>query len=47
MTEPGSAATGTLMRPDLLRRYASDAGFSDVEVLPVASAAFRIYLLRP
>jgi 2-polyprenyl-3-methyl-5-hydroxy-6-metoxy-1,4-benzoquinol methylase len=47
MTEPGSAATGTLMRPDVLRRYASDAGFSDVEVLPVASSAFRIYLLRP
>ena len=47
MSEPGSAATGTLMRPDVLRRYASDAGFSDVEVLPVASAAFRLYLLRP
>lgn len=47
MTEPGSAATGTVMRPDTLRRYATDAGFTSVEVLPVESAAFRLYLLRP
>ena len=47
MTEPGSAATGTVMRPDTLRRYAEEAGFSSVEVLPVESAAFRLYLLRP
>ncbi len=47
MTEPGSAATGTLIRPDTVRRYARDAGFSSVEVLPVESVAFRLYLLRP
>jgi len=47
MTEPGSAATGTLMRPDTLRKYATDAGFATVEVLPVDSVAFRLYLLRP
>jgi 2-polyprenyl-3-methyl-5-hydroxy-6-metoxy-1,4-benzoquinol methylase len=47
MTEPGSAATGTVIRPDILRRYALDAGFTSVEVLPVDSAAFRLYLLRP
>ncbi len=47
MTEPGSAATGTLIRPDIVRRYARDAGFSSVEVLPVESVAFRLYLLRP
>ncbi len=47
MTEPGSAATGTLIRPDIVRRYARDAGFSAVEVLPVESVAFRLYLLRP
>ena len=47
MTEPGSAATGTLIRPDIVRRYARDAGFSAVEVLPVDSVAFRLYLLRP
>ena len=47
MTEPDSAATGTLMRPDTLRHYAREAGFADVEVLPVDSEAFRLYLLRP
>jgi 2-polyprenyl-3-methyl-5-hydroxy-6-metoxy-1,4-benzoquinol methylase len=47
MTEPGSAATGTLMRPDTLRRYAREAGFATVDVLPVESVAFRLYLLRP
>ena len=47
MTVPDSAATGTVMRPDTLRRYASEAGFTSVEVLPVESAAFRLYLLRP
>jgi 2-polyprenyl-3-methyl-5-hydroxy-6-metoxy-1,4-benzoquinol methylase len=47
MTEPGSAATGTVMRPDTLRRYAEEAGFASVEVLPVESVAFRLYLLRP
>ncbi|HEX5088456.1 MAG TPA: class I SAM-dependent methyltransferase [Nocardioides sp.] len=47
MAEPGSAATGTVIRPDTVRRYAGDAGFSAVEVLPVESVAFRLYLLRP
>ena len=47
MTEPDSAATGTLIRPDTLRRYARDAGFTSVEVLPIDSEAFRLYLLRP
>ena len=47
MTEPDSAATGTVMRPDTLRRYAEAAGFASVEVLPVESVAFRLYLLRP
>ncbi len=47
MTEPGSAATGTLIRPDTVRHYAREAGFGTVEVLPVDSVAFRLYLLRP
>lgn len=47
MTEPDSAATGTVMRPDTLREYAVQAGFASVEVLPVESVAFRLYLLRP
>ena len=47
MTEPGSAATGTLMRPNTIRRYAREAGFATVDVLRVQSIAFRLYLLRP
>lgn len=33
MSEQPSAATGTVMRPDTFRRYASEAGFSRIEVL--------------
>jgi 2-polyprenyl-3-methyl-5-hydroxy-6-metoxy-1,4-benzoquinol methylase len=47
MSEPGSAATGTVIRPDTVRAYAREAGFASVEVLPVESVAFRLYLLRP
>jgi SAM-dependent methyltransferase len=42
-----SVATGTVMRPDTMRRYAADAGFGEVEVLPVESDFFRFYRLRP
>ncbi len=38
-----SAATGTVMRPDVLRRYASQAGFGDVETLPIEHPMFRFY----
>ncbi|MGK8501276.1 class I SAM-dependent methyltransferase [Nocardia asiatica] len=45
---PGSAATGTVMRHDVLRRYALDAGFADVEVLPIHDFGFwRFYRLIP
>ncbi len=47
MTEPDSAATGTVIRPATVRTYAEAAGFSSVEILPVESVAFRLYLLRP
>jgi hypothetical protein len=47
MTEPDSAATGTVIRPSTVRAYAEAAGFSSVEILPVESVAFRLYLLRP
>ncbi len=40
-----SAATGAVMRPDTLRRYAQDAGFADVEVLPLDAGFFRVYRL--
>src|SRR5262245_16420382 len=35
MAEQPSAGTGTVLRPDTLRRYATEAGFRGVEVLPV------------
>lgn len=43
MVEPGSMATGTVMRPHLLRHYAREAGFTDVEVLPVDDDHWRFY----
>jgi ubiquinone/menaquinone biosynthesis C-methylase UbiE len=44
--EQPSAATGTVMRADTLRRYASEAGFADVEVLPIEHETFRFYRLH-
>lgn len=44
-TQP-TAATGTVMRPPILRDYATRAGYRDVRVLPVEDfAAFRFYHL--
>lgn len=41
-----SVATGTVMRPATLRGYARDAGFADIEVLPVEDFGFfRFYSL--
>ncbi len=42
-----SVATGTVMRPDTLRRYAAEAGFASVEILPIENDFFRFYRLRP
>jgi 2-polyprenyl-3-methyl-5-hydroxy-6-metoxy-1,4-benzoquinol methylase len=47
MGDPETAATGTVMRPDTLRRYASDAGFAEVEILPIPLDYWRFYRLRP
>jgi SAM-dependent methyltransferase len=41
-----SAGTGTVMRPDKLREYAEQAGFTDVTTLPIADFGFwRFYRL--
>ncbi|WP_205346949.1 hypothetical protein [Pseudonocardia broussonetiae] len=40
-----SAGTGTVMRPDTLRRYASAAGFAGVDVLDIEDDFFRFYRL--
>lgn len=41
-----SAGTGTVMRPDTLRAYATEAGFSGVEVLPIENDFWRFYRLE-
>ena len=46
LAHPGSVGTGTVMRPDTLREYASAAGYSYVDVLPIADDFFRFYQLR-
>ena len=40
-----SAATGTVTRPDTVRAYASEAGFGEVEVLPIEHDFWRFYRL--
>ena len=47
MTEQNAAGTGTVMRADTLRQYAMEAGFSNVEVLPIEHFFFRFYRLTP
>ena len=40
-----SVGTGTVMRPPTLRRYAREAGFADVDVLPIENPVFGFYRL--
>ncbi len=40
-----SAATGTVMRPSTFEGYATQAGFTSVEILPVENPLFRFYRL--
>lgn len=48
LAEQPSAATGTVIRPDTMRRYATDAGFRQVSVLDaIAHDMFRFYRLDP
>jgi SAM-dependent methyltransferase len=46
MVGPDPAGTGTVMRVETLRRYATEASFSHVEVLPIEHDFWRFYLLR-
>jgi ubiquinone/menaquinone biosynthesis C-methylase UbiE len=39
--------TGTCMRPSTLKSYALDAGFNNVQILPVDNLFFRLYRLNP
>lgn len=47
MSEQPSAGTGTVMRADTMRSYATEAGFSDVEVLDIPHDLLRFYCLTP
>jgi len=47
MGDPDTAATGAVLRPATLRRYALEAGFRDLEVLPVTAELLRFYRLTP
>jgi cyclopropane fatty-acyl-phospholipid synthase-like methyltransferase len=45
MSEQPSAATGTVMRSHTMQRYAQEAGFQRVEILPIDHFFFRFYRL--
>lgn len=47
MDGPNAAGTGTVMRPTTLRRYATEAGFRTVEIVPIEHKTWRFYRLRP
>jgi 2-polyprenyl-3-methyl-5-hydroxy-6-metoxy-1,4-benzoquinol methylase len=47
MGDPATAATGAVMRPATLGRYAREAGFSGVETLPLETETWRFYRLSP
>jgi 2-polyprenyl-3-methyl-5-hydroxy-6-metoxy-1,4-benzoquinol methylase len=46
MSEQPSAAIGTAIRPATVRACATEAGFSQVEILPIEHELFRFYRLR-
>jgi len=45
LTDPPAAGTGTIMRASTFRGYALEAGFTDVEVLPIEHDFWRFYRL--
>lgn len=45
MSTPGSAATGTVLRPSVLAGYARQAGLTITGVLPVEHDVWRMYVL--
>ena len=47
LAETPSAGTGTVMRPETVGRYAREAGFESVTIVPVEHDTFRFYRLDP
>ena len=45
MVFPDSAATGALMGPGKLDKFASEAGFREMDILPVENPFWRFYRL--
>jgi 2-polyprenyl-3-methyl-5-hydroxy-6-metoxy-1,4-benzoquinol methylase len=45
MADQPSVETGTVMRPETFRRYALEAGFRDVEILPIDNFFYNFYRL--
>jgi SAM-dependent methyltransferase len=47
LLDEDSAGTGTVIRPDTVRAYATEAGFTRVDVLPIEHDFWRFYRLVP
>jgi SAM-dependent methyltransferase len=47
LLDEDSAGTGAVLRPDIVRAYAAEAGFGGVEVLPIEHDFWRFYRLTP
>jgi hypothetical protein len=47
MGDPLTAATGAVMRPSTLGRYATAAGLTEVDVLTIDTGPFRFYRWIP
>jgi SAM-dependent methyltransferase len=47
LVEPDAVGTGTVIRPETVRRYALEAGFGTVTVLPIEHDFWRFYRLDP
>jgi SAM-dependent methyltransferase len=47
LADTPSVGTGTVMRPATLRQYAFEAGFREVEILPIEHDLWRFYRLAP
>src|SRR5262249_49080135 len=47
LLDPDSAGTGTVIRPATVATYATEAGFSRVDILPIEHDFWRVYRLPP
>lgn len=47
MSTPGSAATGSVLRPGTMRGYPTEAGFTRIDILPIDHDIWRFYQLHP